>query len=305
MYNPLLLYMYRSNIVWTNKEDITKKYRLDIYYYWCNVLWERVQSVYKITMPEYWDKSYFYEHLFLFNGDLAIIPYEGTAIPQVCTYKGRNVFDRPTTACVYKDNFDINFEGLIDKDCAVIHPFEDHQPHLYDIICYYAHDLSLLKPSIDMSILNSRLAYVFAAKDKASAETIKAIMQEVYHGNPAVTYDKLLGKPDDRSDTENWNFVQLNAQSAYLVDKLLADVDTVLRQFDAEIGLPTTPNKKERLITDEVSSQNINNFSLAESIKRRLSEQFEIANRIFPDINLSIEIASDAQQEKTIEKEGV
>lgn len=276
-----------EDIKWTQYNTITGKYPAWMYQYWCDFLYRRLESAYEFECPVTWDKDFLFDSLFINTGVLTVFTDEkfGT-IPLYGTYQHYNIFDRPVTVRVLKtvlvpEYYTIDRELTIGKDCILLKPFRDGTLFFRKVIEEFGHRLALLAPSVDMSILNSRLAYVFAAKDKASGETIKAIMEKVFNGQPAVTYDKYLGRPDDRSDSENWNFVQLNPTSAYLVDKLLADYDTILRQFDEIVGIPTQPTKKERLITAEAEGQELNTFSIANKVKSTINEQGKLINEMF------------------------
>lgn len=299
----------KEDFSWTQYNKITGKYPLWMYNFWCDFLYHRLESAYSFECPDTWDKDFLFDALFIETGVLTVFNDEKFGvIPLHGTYENYNIYDRPVTVRVMKtvmmpDYYEINRELTIGVDCIIIKPFRDGSLFFRHIIEEFGHRLALLAPSVDMSILNSRLAYVFAAKDKASAETIKDIMEKVFNGQPAVTYDKYLGRPDDRSDTDNWNFVQLNAQSAYLVDKLLADYDTILRQFDEIVGIPTQPNKKERLITDEANQQTLNTFSVASKVKETLNEQGEELEKMF-GITFKVHTKDEETPNKHQTKEG-
>ena len=275
----------------TPNTTLRGKIRKESYSFWCNYLFNiRLASVFKFTVPETWDRDYLFHHLF-YHGFLPVVHTEFGALPLEGTLHGNNPYHKPSMARVINrgEGWDIDVDAVINKDCVVLAPFEDYIPHLNPVIAEYAYSLANMSTTMDMSILNSRLAYCFAAKDKQSANTIKDIMDRVYNGEPAVTYMKLLGRPDDHSDTENWNFVELHPNNAYIGSSLIADRETLLKEFDTIIGLPSMNNKKERMLTDEVEVQNSGNFSIAQRIVDTLTEQFDRANAMF-GLNLKVEL---------------
>jgi hypothetical protein len=100
-------------------------------------------------------------------------------------------------------------------------------------------------------------------------------------------YDKAIKSDDLDDDNEPiWTFSQ-DVASQYISDKLLADIDTILKQFDHEIGIAAVGEKKERMITDEVATQNEDSCARASTWFESLSDSFDNVNKLFPDLNLS------------------
>lgn len=262
---------------------IRGKIKPDVYRFWCRYLFSvRLRSVFKWELPDTWDEDYLFYYLF-HKGYLPCVTTEFGGLPLDGTLEGYNPFHRPAYARVINrgEGWNIDVKGKIGEDCVILAPFTNYTPELLPIIATYAYSLANMSTSLEMSILNSRVAYAFAARDKASAKTIQDIMDKVYNGQPAVTYTKLLGRPDDHGDGDNWNYVELHPDTAYLADKMIPDREALLREFDTIIGLPNVPQKKERMLTDEVDTQNSGNFSIAEKIVDTLNKQFEEVNRIF------------------------
>lgn len=267
------------------------KVRHELYNYWLNYLFNvRLRAVFSFNIPDTWDEDYLFYNLF-FRGYLPVVQTKYGALALEGTLHGNNPYGKESMVHVINRGitWDIDVEAEIGKTCTVLAPFTDRKPQLMPIVADYAYTLSNMTTSMQMSILNSRLAYAFAAKDKASANTIKDIMDRVYKGEPAVTYMKLLGRPSDHSEGENWNFVELHPQNAYLADKMISDRQTLLAEFDKIIGLPIVNNKKERMLVDEVDTQNSGNFSIAEKIAENLQKQFDQTNQMF-GLNLSVKL---------------
>ena len=73
----------------------------------------------------------------------------------------------------------------------------------------------------------------------------------------------------------------------YISDKLLADIDTILMQFDKEIGIAAVGEKKERMLTDEIAMQNEDACARSSTWFENLSDSFDLVNELFPDLGLS------------------
>lgn len=259
------------------------KLRQDAYNFWSRYLFSvRLRSVFEWDIPDNWDEDYLFYHLFRY-GFLPVVKTEFGALPLEGTLEGYNPYHRPCYARVINrgDGWDIDVYAKIGEETVILSPFTNYSAELVPIIAKYAYTLANLSTSMEMSILNSRVAYAFAARDKASAATIKDIMDNVYKGQPAVTYMKKLGRPDDHGEGDNWNYVELHPDKAYLADKMIADRQNILREFDTVIGLPNIPQKKERMLTNEVDVQNSGNFSIAEKIEETLNKQFEQVEAMF------------------------
>ena len=53
---------------------------------------------------------------------------------------------------------------------------------IFDTISYYAEKLSTLDNAINLSIINSKFAFMIAAKNKACAEAIKKMLDRINKG---------------------------------------------------------------------------------------------------------------------------
>ena len=95
---------------------------------------------------------------------------------------------------------------------------------------------------------------MLAAKNKSAGEAFKKMLDLVNEGEPAVVFDrKLANDPNDKS--EPWQFWNRgNLKESYLTSDQLRDFNTILNNFDCEIGIPVLPEeKKERMISDEAT----------------------------------------------------
>ena len=136
----------------------------------------------------------------------------------------------------------------IGTDCAVIRAF-------------YAGKMALATQAVDINLINSKLAYVFAAKDKTQAQSFKKLMDTINNGETSVVVDKSLFNEDGNA---NWQAFQQDLKNVYLVTDLLNDCAKIEDEFNTRIGIPNAnTEKRERLISDEVNANNVETSILA------------------------------------------
>ena len=261
--------------------------------YFRRYLLQKVISVYKWNIPETWSKTYFYYVLYGL-GFIAILNTDKYGvIPQQGTLKGYDIFYQPTNVVITNPLLNGILEPRIGSQCEIIKMQPDYGSCL-DIICHYADLLALTTQTLGVDLVNSKLAYVFTAQNKANAESFKKIFDKIASGEPAVVYDKDLlnseGKP-------NWSTFTQNLSQNYIGDALLDDYKKILDMFDTEIGIPNAnTQKKERLITDEVNQNNIGTQSKAELWLETMRDGVEKVNKLF-GLDLSVELRFEKQLE--------
>lgn len=257
--------------------------------YYMRALYQRVLSGATFNLPDTtaWRhaKRYFKNVLYSM-GYIGIVktPKYGI-IPQICAFSGYGLFLQPTNILVNQPL--VTFEGTIGEDCEVIHLTNDWRG-VWDIIEHYAIRLSTAITSVDVSLINSRVSLIAAAKNKTAAETLKYLYEKISAGEPFAVYDKKFMKSDDLNgeDIPIWTYSQ-DVKNNYITADLLADMDKILQQFDNEVGILAIGDKKERRITDEVQMIADDTCARASTWFESLSDSFDNVNRLFPELNLS------------------
>lgn len=254
--------------------------------YFRRFLAQKLAAIYDFTnTPEGWDHEYLKYTLICFGLAAVINTDKFGIIPQNCGIGGYNVFYRPTRAIICNPLFDRTYDLKIGEECELIRMTPDWKP-LSDLIGHYADLLALTVSSIITNLYNSKLSYVFAAGNKAMAESFKAMMDKISEGNPAVFADKTLFKEDGEP---NWTAFQQDLKSVYLVDLLQQAERTILNQFYSEIGVPNVPfEKNERLTSNESSIYSYANMCLADLWLRTLQETTGKVNALF-GLNISVD----------------
>ena len=243
-------------------------------------LLQRAMSVFTWDIPETWDRDYFLYGLYMF-GTLCILDTEEFGvIPQLCGFGGYNVFYRPSMALVgnplIKGGSIQNLQ--IGQNCELVKLQPDYCG-VMDTVSMYADMLALCMEAAAVNLVNSHLSYALIAGNKAGAESLKKMFDDIASGEPAVAIDRRLFAPDG---SPMWQAFNNDIKQNYIVTDLLNDMRTLYNQFDTEIGIPNANvNKRERLITDEVNANNAESVARAALWLQELKESFEKVNNMF------------------------
>lgn len=254
--------------------------------FYMRALWQRAIAGTTFQLPKSWRRAKRYFKNVLFSlGYIGVIdtPKYGV-IPQICGFSGYGLFLQPTTMLVNQPL--VQFEGTIGENCEIIHLCGDFRG-VWDIVEHYAIRLSIAITSVDCALINERVSLLAAGKNKAASETLKYLFERISAGEPFSVYDQKTLKTDGLTDEDPiWTFSQ-DVASQYVSDKLLADIDTILMQFDKEIGIAAVGEKKERMLTDEIAMQNEDACARSSTWFENLSDSFDLVNELFPELNLS------------------
>lgn len=254
--------------------------------FYMRALYQRAIAGTTFKLPNDWRRAKRYFKNVLFSqGFIGVIktPKYGI-IPQICTFNGYGLFLQPVNMVVCQPL--VEFEGVIGEDCELIHLCGDYRG-IWDIVEHFAIRLSVAITSLDCALMNERVSLLAAGKSKQAAETIKFLYEKISAGEPFAVYDKAIkSNALDDKDEPIWTYSQ-DVASQYISDKLLADIDSILMQFDKEIGIAAVGEKKERMLTDEIAMQNEDSCARASTWFENLSDSFDLCNQLFPELNLS------------------
>lgn len=261
--------------------------------YFRRYLIQKAISVFKWTMPESWARNYFLYVLYCW-GYLAIINTDKFGvIPQQCGLRGYNVYYQPTNAIITNPLLRGIREPEIGTECVLMRLQPDYGG-VMDIVNYYAEELALASDAISVNLLNSKLAYVFTAQNKSTAESFKKLYDEIASGNPAVVQDKNLLGDDGKP---SWMPFAQNLAQTYIAGDLLQAMREIENQFCTDLGLPNAnTSKKERLITDEVNANNVETYTRAAMWLEELQQGCKAASAMF-GIDLSVDWRVDPTEE--------
>lgn len=291
MYYPLN-YDSINNAAGLYAPSAIKAYNNVSFAYWERSLFQRSCSTLKFTVP--WSGKvfdFFMYCLFRF-GYIAISENDvyGKWF-QPCTLSGYDFYYQPTRAII--SNPDYNADLKIGKDCEILKLTPDYMG-IWDIISFFAAELSELDNAINMSLVNNKFGFILGARNKTAAQAIKKALDKINAGEPAVIYDMSLLN-DETDEAEPWQVWERgNLKDTYFTPEQLQDRMTILNQFDAEIGIPTIPyNKKERMVQSEAESRQYDAVSRVTVWINTLEESIKDINALYPDMDISVKLRYD------------
>lgn len=277
--------------------------------FFCRYLWEKILSIFEFDLPSTFGKELFLNALFG-NGVVTVIntPKYGL-LAQWGNYGGYNVNYQPRYM-LFANPLLPDYSGrelVIGEDCAVIRLTEDWLG-VTDLIAFYAGKMALATQAIDVNLINSKLAYVFAAKDKAQAQSFKKLMDTINSGETSVVVDKSLFTEDGEA---NWKAFQQNLRQTYIVTDLLNDFAKIEDEFNTRIGIPNAnTEKRERLISDEVNANNVETSILAAGWLENIREGCDMVKDMYGaeirvDWRFKPNVDNDTEYSESINNRGV
>lgn len=229
-------------------------------------LLQEAMAPFKWTLPENFAENYFKMVLYVW-GYIGIIEDPGYGVfPQHGGLGGYTAQYQPAYMLIDNPVLNLHIRPVIDRDVALIRLQPDYMG-LFDLVDFYGDLMALSAETAGVNILNSKLSYVFAADNKAAAESMKKLYDNIASGEPAQYVDKNLF--DDEGHLKVELFTQ-NVGQNFIADKLLESLRIIRCMFLTAIGIPNAnTDKKERLIVDEV---NANNFETQANCAQWLEE---------------------------------
>ena len=247
--------------------------------YFTKYLLQKAMSVFEWDLPETWNKDYFLYVLYCWGYVAVVNTDKFGVIPQGCGLKGYDAFYAPTHAVIANPLLSGILEPRIGTQCELLKLQPDFSGIL-DLVGHYAEQMTLASQSVSVNLLNSKLSYVFTAKTKALAESLKKMYDQIASGEPAVVIDSRLKNAADGEET--WKAFEQNVGGNYIVTNLLADLRKIEAMFDTEIGIPNAnTDKRERLIQDEVNANNIETYSKCAMWLENLQDACKRVNDMF------------------------
>ena len=256
--------------------------------FYARYLWQKMINVFKFTLPDEWDEDYFKYVLFGMGYIPVLYTNEFGVIPQYGAAGGYNQFFEPDFVIISNELLpdESSRELKIGRDCEVVRLAPDWGG-AGDLIGFYAAKMALCSQSIDINLINSKVAFVFGAKSKAQAEAFKKMYQDIASGEPAVVIDKSLFSEEGEAQ---WQLFSQNLKNTYLVSDIISDMRKLEEEFDTKIGIPNAnTDKRERLNTDEVNANNVETEMIAEGWLNNIRKGFEKVKKLYPSVNCSVD----------------
>jgi hypothetical protein len=264
--------------------------------FWCRALYQRALSVFDfINLPTDFNReeiSLMYYLLYAdgFCGSMKVNSDLGVIVNPISP-KGLNAFYGPSsfilTNAYIDDGFNKEYKvyklGQEDKNVdeyGVILAMSPDYIGIGDIIIYYAEKLANMSAGLDMNIENSKFAYVIGANSKSGRNFLKKLIDKIRSGVSTIIFDSQITPPDDYQSFEFFN--RDNLKSSYMVSEFNSDIQTLINQFDAEIGIINVPyEKKERMTQFEAESKQSDGIARACLWRDNLQRSFDEFNELF------------------------
>lgn len=171
----------------------------------------------------------------------------------------------------------------IGKDCVVVDN-NALRNSLYPLIERYASLLAHADVTLKCALVNSRAVDTYAVEDNATGESVNDYYNKIYEGKNSVIIDDSLVKAISNLSSSRNNSTTVN-------DALQAR-NELLKSFYNEIGVRYARDKRERMITDEVNTdQQMLLLNVKDMLKQRKKACEEI-NRMF-GLNVSVELSPE------------
>lgn len=261
------------------------------YFYWYNYLSRLLVSEFFFEdFYDGWDLDYFRTALFQ-GGYIGITEhYKAGNVALECSPSGYNVYGKPTKA-----NFSNpvlgSFVRRIHENCEIVYfdYYNSFYDSMYNVISRYAVMLAELDSSFNITLMNSKMSVVFMATTKAEVKTAKAMYDEVSQGNPAVF--RLKTGADNVSSDVVFN----NVKNSYIGNDLMVTYQTIINNFCTHVGLKNAnTQKRERLIKDEVESNDEMTRSLVNMWVDNINECFNRVRLLYPYIKTKVVLRQDS-----------
>ena len=251
-------------------------------------LLQQAMSVFEWTLPKHWDRDFFLFVLYCWGFVAVIETNKYGVLPQPCGLGGRTVQYQPRYAVIANELLGGIKTPVIDEQCTLIKLMPDYGGIL-DLVNSYAEQLALTSEALGMNLINSKLAYVFTASNKAGAETFKKLYDEIHSGKPMAVYGKELIN-DDGSPA--WSTFTQNIGGNFISPDLLLTHRQLLEEFNTIVGIPNAnKDKRERLNVAEVNANNVETESRAAMWLQELKNGLEKTRDMFgiPESELSVD----------------
>lgn len=184
---------------------------------------------------------------------------------------------------------------VIGKDCVIINNSALRNP-LFPLIYRYAFLLSHADISLKCALINARYTDLFSTDDQQTAESVRAVRNKIYNGDyDCIVDSSIIGGLTNQANTDN---------TSNTLKQIMEVRTDLLRCFYNDIGIRFVKDKKERMITDEVSDDNqMLLFNIADMLHQREKACEEI-NNVF-GLEVSVKLSEEFNIIDNIEEDSI
>ncbi|HBV82338.1 MAG TPA: hypothetical protein DEB74_06000 [Lachnospiraceae bacterium] len=257
--------------------------------YYRKYLAKMLKGLFNITFNSslLWDVDYIKDALL----DGAIGVFESDIYGLVAYYPrpyGVNFYQRPSNVN-YINQF-ISISKTIGVDTEIVYIYDDvDYSSVWEMIDIYAQRLANIDASIDCNLINTRVVTVFEVETQAQLAAAEKMYDNISNAKPVA----FLRKDNTLTAHNELKFYQIDCNKTYIADKLQQEKRAVINEFLTSWGINNTNfEKRERLIADEVNSNNGEIMANVQLVKDNLRTGCDRVNKMFPKADLNIELRS-------------
>lgn len=282
VYNPVAYDDLKREFFAERPKDVDGVANTSAMYYQTWIL-KKVFSIFEFQgLPDSWDYDYLMTALFL-DGLFCITDTDAGILPLKCGVTGINVFNHPTE-CIIANPVLGNLRRKIypevksikevnEELCALV-KLQYNYHGIADMINRYAAMLSMCDSAIAVNLMNSKVAFIGLASSKQQARTMQKMYDLISSGQPAV----FVRGDVVNQDTFFFNHVKEN----FAANDIQILKRSIINEFLTEIGIDNAnQDKRERLVSDEVSANDVEIRANVEHWLYNINEGLKAANELF------------------------
>lgn len=273
-----------------------------------NKLYREIQQLFEWTgLPEELPYDYM-EYSLTHDGRVMFFKDEKFGhMALACYTEGINVYGKPTRARSIRLGTE---EDLFDVERMIVHRYDETMPtekacvlieNMYggesmeSIIDFYARRLALLQQAFDTNALWQNLPPIFTTNTEAMKLSIEKMFSDIMTGQPWIVMDKEMLNGSTGIPVE---FIAIQSRLADLFDAM----NEVYSAFKETVGINSPgADKKERLLKDEVNSNNQSIQTCAEIMLSSRKIACEEIKKVF-GLDITVDIRGKKEMEEQAEE---
>lgn len=185
----------------------------------------------------------------------------------------------------------------IDKDCVICNNNEIRFPSMF-LIDRYALLLAHADLSLQAILINSRATGILSASNQAVADSVASFYKALENGNTLAIVDN--NGMESLVNSEGLRQIATSYPSSNSIIDFYTIMRNLLKSFYSDLGIKSSNEKRERLITEEVEAEDESLLLNVDNMLASRQMACEKINRIF-GLNVSVklnkkEVASTQQK---------
>lgn len=256
--------------------------------YYESYLWGLIKSRWVFhNLPDTWNEDYIKAWLFK-RGYLGMVEKNGNTYCIDCGFSKINVYNQPIEINVANPVLG-SFNQTIGVECELL--YFDYNGlafnNLVELVRITAEKLANCDCSINVNLVNSRVAHVFECDSDADKATYEKMYDMVSSGEPAVFVKK------SGSEITSNSVMQMNVKNTYIANDVFLTKNSIMQEFCTVIGLNNAnTDKRERLNSDEVHVNDDSIKAIFENYRDTLNQCFSRFNELY-GTEIRVELRGD------------